>query len=104
MAIPRAYLRLSETASDSVERMSPIERVPIGAYSRAIALVHEAAQAVVARFAERAQRAEAELVVVALMRRMVISDRRRGDAALLLAQGAQRRDLKLMLRARSPGL
>jgi hypothetical protein len=54
--------------------------------------------------AEGAQRPEHEGVVIAAMRRVVISDRRRSDAALLLAQGAQRGGRELVLGPSSPGL
>ena len=80
----------------AIERMSRIDRIAVDADRRAIAFVHEAAQAVVARLAERAERTEHELVVVAFMGRMMVRNRRGRDAALLLAQGAQRLDPELM--------
>ena len=72
----------------AIERMRRIERIAVDADRRAIALVHKAAQAVVARFAQRSDRARDELIVIAAMRRVMISDRRRGDAAGLEADGA----------------
>ena len=70
----------------------------------AVASLVDRPDALVAIAAERAQRAEHKLVVIAAMPWVVIGDGGRRDAALLLAQGAQRLDLQLVLGASSPGL
>ena len=59
--------------------MRRIDRVSVDADRRAIAFVHKAAQAIVARFAERSKFAEHERIPVALMRRVMIRDRRGCD-------------------------
>ena len=89
----------------SIERMRRIERIAVDANVGPIASVFEVRlQAVVARLAERAERTQDELVVIAVMRRVMIGDRRGRDAPLFLAQDAERGDLQLMLGACSPGL
>ena len=54
--------------------------------------------------AQRADRPKPEGVPVALMRRIMIGDRRRRDAVLREAKGAERLDPKLMASALSPSL
>ena len=67
----------------SIERMRGIDRIAVVADRRAVASVLERRlQAIVARFAERANRAKQEGVVIAAMRRVMVGDRRRRDAAL----------------------
>jgi hypothetical protein len=87
-----------------IERMRRIDRQAVVANGQAVAALIDGPYALVAIPAERAQRPETELVVVAAVPWMMVRDRGRRDAALLLAQGAQRLDLKLMMRARSPAL
>jgi hypothetical protein len=59
----------------------------------AIAALVDRPNALMAIAAERTQRPEAELVVIALMRWMMIGDRRWRCSAGLKAHGAERRDL-----------
>jgi hypothetical protein len=84
--------------------MRGIDREAIVVDIVAIASFVDRPLTLMAVLAQRAQRAETELVVIAAMPWMVISDRRRSDAALLLAQGAQRVLVQLMMRALSPAL
>jgi hypothetical protein len=88
----------------SVERMLCIGRKAVVTAGQAIASLIDRPLALVAIAAERAQRPEPELVVIASMRRAMIGDRGRRDAALLLAQGAERGGCKLVLGPSSPGL
>jgi hypothetical protein len=87
-----------------VKRMARIDRQAVVANGRPVALMCEAAQAIVARFAKASNRAGEEQIVIAAMRRKVIRDRRRGDLPPFLAQDAQGRDPQLVLGARSPTL
>jgi hypothetical protein len=87
-----------------IKRVSCIDRKAVVVDRVAVSAFIDRPCALVAIAAEGAQRAEPELVVVAAMPWVMISDRRRGDAALLLAQGAQRLDLQLVLGPSSPGL
>ena len=90
--------------SSGIERMTRIDRQAVVADVAAVAFVFDRLQAIVARFAERAQRTEDEGVPVAGVGRVVIGDRRRRDAARFLAQGTQRLDRKLVVGPSSPGL
>ena len=68
-----------------VERMSGVERQAVVADGQAIAALVDRPDALVAIPAERTERAEHELVVIAFVRRVVIGDRRRGEAPGLAA-------------------
>jgi hypothetical protein len=68
--------------------MRRIDRQAIIANGQAIAAFIDGPHALVAVAAQRSQRAEAELVVIAAMPWVMVRDRGRRDAALLLAQGA----------------
>ena len=84
--------------------MRRIDRQAVIANGRAVAALVDGPHALMAIPAERAQRPETELIVIAAMPRVMIGDGGRSDAALFLAQGAERLDLKLVARARSPAL
>jgi hypothetical protein len=84
--------------------MRGIDRKAIVANVWPIAFVFDRLQTIMARLAQRAQRAEDELVVIALMRRVVVGDRRRRHAVPLEAGSAQRLDAELMMSAPSPTL
>ena len=87
-----------------IERMRGIEREAVGADVRTIAALIDRPRALMTLLTKRAKRPKHELVVVATMPRVMVGNRRRRQAALLLAQGAERRDPKLMLGPRSPTL
>jgi hypothetical protein len=87
-----------------IERMRRIDRQAVVANGQAVAALIDGPYALVAIPAERAQRPETELVVIAAVPWMMVRDGGRRDAALFLAQGAQRLDLQLMLGPSSPGL
>jgi hypothetical protein len=88
----------------SVERMRGIDREAIVPNIVAIPALVDGPLARMAIAAERAQRPEHELVVVAAMSRVVIGDGGRRDAALLVTQSAERVLVQLVLGPRSPGL
>jgi hypothetical protein len=81
-----------------------IRRHAVVAGGQAVAALVNGPLALMAILAERTQRPEHELVVVAAMSWMMISDRRRRRAASLEAESAERLEAKLMLGARPPGL
>jgi hypothetical protein len=87
-----------------VERVARIRRQAVIAGGQPISAFVDGPDALVAIAAERAQRPEHELAVIALMRRVVIGDGGRRDATLLLAHGAQRGSRKLVLGPPPPGL
>ena len=78
--------------------------MPSSPMRAAIASLVDGPDARVAIAAQRAQWAEDERVVIAAMPWMMIGDRGRRDAVLLLAQGAERVLVQLMVRASTPGL
>ena len=84
--------------------MSRIERIAVVANRMAIAALVDRPNALMAIAAEGAQRPEHEGVVIAFMRRVMVSDRRRRRPAGLEAHGAERGVRKLMLGAPSPAL
>jgi hypothetical protein len=84
--------------------MRRIDRHAVVADHAAVASLVDGPDALMTVPAERAQRPEHKGVVVALMRRVVIGDRRWRCSALLLAQDAERLDRQLMLGPRAPGL
>ena len=85
--------------------MVRIERQAVIANGQAIAAFVDGPDALMAIAAERAQRAKAELVVIAAMPWMMVRDGGRRDAVLFLAQGTTQRGIrKLVLDPSSPGL
>jgi hypothetical protein len=84
--------------------MTRIRRHAVVAGGQAVAALVNGPDARVAIAAERAQRAEPELVVIAPMRRVVVGDRRRGEAPSLAAQGAERIEAELLLGPGAPAL
>jgi hypothetical protein len=88
----------------SVEWMVGVGRKAVVVAGVAIAALVNGPLALMTIAAQRAQRPEAEGVVIALMRRMVISDGGRRDAASFLAQGTQRGSRKLVFGPRPPAL
>jgi hypothetical protein len=90
--------------SSSVERMVRVERKAVIANGQAVAALVDGPDALVAIPAQRAQRPETELVVIAAMPWVMVGDRGRRDAALLVAQSAERGSRKLMLGPPPPGL
>jgi hypothetical protein len=100
-----ARLRLTRVRrAPRIERMLRINRHAIGSDRVATAALVDGPDALMAIAAERAQRPDHELVVIAAMPWVMIGDRRRREAALLLAQGAKRGGRELMVRPSSPGL
>jgi hypothetical protein len=69
-----------------IERMRRICRKPVVANGRAMPALIDRPLALVAIAAKRAQRTEHKGVVIAAMSRMMIGDRGRNDAPLLLAK------------------
>lgn len=84
--------------------MSGVEGHAVVAGGQAVAALVNGPDARVAIAAERAQRAEPELVVVAAMPWVMIGDRRRGEAPSLAAQGAERIEAELVLGPGAPAL
>lgn len=84
--------------------MSRIDRKAVGADVQAIASLVDRPLALMAIPAQRAQRPQHKGVVIALMRRVMVSDRRRRQAASFLAQDAKRFDLHLVPGAPAPAL
>jgi len=84
--------------------VSRIERIAIVADRMAIAALVDRPNALMAIATQRAQRPKHECVIITLMRRMMVRDRRRRQPAGLEAHGAERGVRKLMLGAPSPAL
>jgi hypothetical protein len=85
-----------------IERVARIDRQTVVADVAAIALRVVGPFALVAIEAQRLQRAEAERVPIAAVRRVVVSEGRQCDSPLLKAGSAQGLDLELMAGALLP--
>jgi hypothetical protein len=88
----------------AVKRVQRIERQAVGAGGQAIASLVDGTDALMAILAERAQGPEHELVVIAFVRRVVISDRGRRQTSSLATQNAERLEAKLVSAPPSPAL
>ena len=87
-----------------VKRVLRIDRQTVIAYVAPISMRIVGPFALVTIAAETLQRPEPEGVPIASMRRIVVGDRRRGDAVPREAEGAERLDSKLVVSALSPAL